>query len=78
MSKRCRTVQWCEGRIRNLLSKKQEITTYLAMSALTFDFEVRDLDEQHNLDIALENLLFRKIIIRDKNCDGHTSYSLAA
>ena len=75
---RTRTVSWCEGKILNLLSKKQEITTYLALSALTLDFEVRDLEEQHNLDIAISNLIFRKIIKRYKDDHNQTTYCMAA
>jgi hypothetical protein len=50
MSKRTRTVNWCEGKIIEVLSRKRVITTSLALSALVLK-NVRSIDEQHNLDI---------------------------
>jgi hypothetical protein len=35
-------------------------------------------EEQHNLDIALENLISQKQIIRGKDKDGFTTYKLVA
>jgi len=77
MSLRTRTIQWCEGKILSELSKRQEITTYLALSALVLK-EVRSIEEQHNLDIALQYLLSKKQIVQQKDHDGFTIYKLAA
>ena len=72
-----RTISWCEGKIISVLTRQREITTYLAMSAQVLR-NVRSIDEQHNLDIAIENLLSRKIIQKTKDRDGYTVFSLAA
>ena len=77
MSKKTRTVQWCEGRIIAELSKRQEIATYLALSANVLR-NVRTIDEQHNLDIASSNLISRKNIIQTKDQSGFTVYKLVA
>ena len=77
MSNRARTIQWCEGKIISELSKRQIITTYLALSANVLR-NVRTLDEQHNLDIALINLLSRRQIAKDKDKDGFTIFKLVA
>lgn len=76
MSKRTRTVNWCEQRIISELAKRSVITTYLALSASVLE-NVRSIDEQHNLDIALVHLLSRKEITQEKDSDGFTVYKLA-
>ena len=76
MSRRCRTVKWMEGRIINELGRKS-ITTYLAMSSLVLK-DVRSIEEQHNLDIAIINLISQGVIKRYKDNDGYTVFSLAA
>ena len=73
---RNRTINWMEGKIIQILSNNPIITTYLALSAMVLR-NVRSIDEQHNLDIAVCNLLSRKSIRRIKDKDGHTTYSLA-
>lgn len=73
---RIRTVSWCESKTISALSKGS-ITTELAMSAIVLR-NVQSLDEQHNLDIALENLISHKQIIREKDKDGFTTYKLVA
>ncbi len=73
---RIRTVQWCESKIIGALSRGP-ITTELAMSAIVLR-NVETLDEQHNLDIAIENLIVQKQIVRDKDKDGFTVYKMVA
>ena len=75
MSRRTRTVSWCEQRIISELAKRREITTSLALSALVLK-NVRSIDEQHNLDIALANLLSRKEILRENDSDSFTVFKL--
>ena len=77
MSKRSRSINWCEGKVVEILSKKCQITTYLALSANVLK-NVRSIDEQHNLDIALINLISHKQITKEKDQDGFTVYKLAA
>ena len=74
---RNRTVEWIESKITEVLSKNSTITTYLALSSLVLN-DVRSIEEQYRLDIAVVNLLSRKIIYRSKDSDGFTTYSLAA
>ena len=73
---RNRTINWCQNRIIHVLSK-QSLTTELALSALVLQ-NVRSIDEQHHLDIALANLISRKQIIPEKDSDGFTVFKLAA
>lgn len=77
MSQRTRTVQWCETRIIRELSVRHIITTYIALSACVLE-NVRSIDEQHNLDIALQHLLSDREITKEKDEDGCTVYKLAA
>ena len=70
-----RTISWLEGKIVQVLSRQQCIKSYLALSALVLR-DVRSIEEQHNLDIAVENLVSRKIIKRFKQ-DSMTNYKLA-
>jgi len=72
-----RTISWIESKITEVLAKNTTITTYLALSANVLQ-DVRSIQEQHNLDIAITNLISRKIIFRSKSGDGYTTYSLAA
>lgn len=76
MSKRTRTVNWMENKIIEVLSKKRVITTYLALSALVLQ-NVRNIEEQQNLDIALSYLLSRKEIQKEKDNHGFTVFKLA-
>jgi DNA-dependent RNA polymerase auxiliary subunit epsilon len=77
MSRRTRTIQWCEGKIVEVLSKKHLITTDLALSALVLK-NVRSINEQHNYDIALSYLLSRKTVKQEKDSDGFTVFRLVA
>ena len=77
MSMRTRTVSWMEGNIIKILSKKCQITTYLALSACVL-VNVRSIEEQQNLDIAVAHLISRRQITREKDQDGFTVYRLAA
>lgn len=72
---RNRTVNWCENKILEVLGR-HVVSTYLALSALTLE-NVRSIEEQVHLDIALENLLSRKRIKREK-IQGYTTYSIRA
>jgi len=74
---RNRTISWIEGKVAEVLSKNTTITTYLALSASVLQ-DVRSIEEQHSLDIAITNLISRKILFRGKSSDGYTTYSLAA
>jgi len=76
MSQRTRTIKYIEGKIIRELSKRQ-ITTYLALSACVLR-NVRSIDEQHNLDIALTNLFSKQEITKEKDHDGFIVYKLAA
>ena len=71
---RNRSIQWMETKIVQVLSKSV-IQSYLALSSLVLR-DVRSFEEQHNLDIAIQNLLSRKIIQRYKQ-DSMTNYRLA-
>jgi hypothetical protein len=73
---RIKSIKWCEDKIASILSK-QPITTELAMSAVVLK-NVQSLDEQHNLDIALANLISQKLIVRDKDIDGFTVFKMAS
>ena len=75
MSRRTRTINWMENKIIEVLSKKHIITTYLALSALVLK-NVRSIDEQHNLDIAVAHLLSRREITQEKDKDGFRVYRL--
>ena len=77
MSCRTRSIQWCENKIIRELSRRQPITTYLALSSVVLQ-NVQSIQEQHNLDIALTNLLCHKEIIQERDEDGFTTYKLAA
>ena len=65
---RSRTIQWYEGQILKNLAKEKSIV-------LT---EVRSIEEEHNFDIALVNLVSRRGVTRTKDEEGHESYNLAA
>ena len=72
-----RTVSWMEGKITEVLAKNPTITTYLALSAMVLE-DVRSIEEQQNLDIAITNLISRNIVYKSKSEDGFTVYSIAA
>ena len=76
MAKRTRTVNWMENKIVEVLSKRCQITTYLALSSCVLR-NVRTIEEQHNLDIALVNLLSRKEVKKEKDECGFTVFKLA-
>ncbi len=77
MAERTRTIKWCEGKIIEILSKRCQIITYLALSSCVLQ-NVRSIEEQHHLDIAVAHLLSRRQIIQEKDSDGFTVYRLAA
>ena len=76
MSQKTRTIKWIEGKIIEILSKRCQITTYLALSSCVLQ-NVRSIEEQHNLDIAVALLLSKKQIMQDKDQDGFTVYQAA-
>ena len=77
MSLKDRTTQWCESKILSVLSKHKKVITEMALSWNVLQ-GVRSINEQHNLDIAIANLLSNRQIIREKDCNNFTIYKLAA
>lgn len=77
MSTRNRTIHWCEGKILEELGRRSTITTNLALSAIVLR-NVRSIEEQHNLDVALTNLIAHKQVAVGKDADGFTVYRLSA
>jgi len=77
MSKRTRTVEYIESKIIKELSKKQAITTPLALTSSVLR-NIRSLEEDHNLDIAITNLLSKKLITKEKDKDGFIAFRLVA
>jgi hypothetical protein len=75
MAQKDRSVDWCAKKIVKVLTKKKQITTYLAMSACVLE-NVRSIEEQRNLDRALANLIIRGVLKRGKDKDGFTLYQL--
>ena len=75
MAQKDRSVDFCEKKIVKVLTKKKQITTYLAMSACVLE-NVRSIEEQRNLDRALANLIVRGVLKRGKDKDGFTLYRL--
>ena len=79
MSKRTRTIQWFEGKIMEVISKRAEVSTYLGLSALSVGEGIRNHDEQYHFDVALQKLIStKKQIKQQKDQDGFTIYKLAA
>ncbi len=75
---RNRTVGWMEGQILKVLTTEKVIKSYLSLSALILK-NVRSIEEQCNLDIAVENLKSQKVVKCSKdNEDGMSIYFLAA
>ena len=77
MAERTRTIKWIESRILKELSVRPAITTSLALSAIVLE-NVRNMEEDHNLDIAVQNLKSKMLIQVQKDKDGFTIYQLAA
>jgi hypothetical protein len=65
------------GKITEVLAKRGEITTYLALSALV-QKNVESLEQQHVFDTALQYLISRKQVLKLKDKDDFTVYKLAA
>lgn len=80
MSQRTRSVEWIEGRITSVLAKVKagKHPTTMALSAMTLNFEMRNLEEQHNFDLALFNLIREGSVIQFRDEKGFASYKLAA
>lgn len=80
MSRRARSVSWCEGRILEVLGKSApgKYPTYLALSAMTMNFEVRSIEEQHNFDYALYNLIRQGLVVKTQDQKGSNVVKLVA
>jgi len=80
MSQRTRTVQWCEGRILEVLSKAKStnLPTSLALCSMAMKFEIRNLTEQQNFDIALYSLIRKGVVVQDHDEKGFEVLRLAA
>ena len=80
MSQRTRTVQFIEGRILDVLgrTKKGKEPTSLALCAMAMKYEIRSIEEQHNYDLALYNLLKSGEVIQTPDEKGFVILKLAA
>ena len=74
---RNRSINWMQARILAILTRQSVVKSYLALSAVVLDFNVRSLEEQHSLDIAIEILLSKKMITRYRE-NGMTNFKLNA
>lgn len=80
MSIRTRSIGWIEGRIIEVLGKTKpgKEPTTLALSSMALNFEMRSIEEQHNYDEALMNLLRRGLVIQDRDEKCFKIFKLAA
>ena len=80
MSKRTRSVENIEGRILNVLCRVQQnkYPTNLSLSAMAMKYEVRSIEEQHNFDFALYNLIKQGLVVQEQDEDGFKVFRLAA
>lgn len=78
MALKNRTIQWCEAKIIEVLAKRKQVTTSLALCSNVLWDGVRSLTEQHNFDEALLKLLIRREVLQEKDKDGFTTFRLAA
>lgn len=76
MSNRTRTITWMEDKLLEVLTKRGIITTYLGLCYCVLH-DVRSIQEQHNLDMAVTNLLSQQKITKCKDEDGFAEYRLA-
>ena len=74
---RDRTVSWMECQILKVLTTEKVIKSYLSLSALVLR-NVRSIEEQHHLDIAVANLKSQRVVNCSKDIDGMSVYFLAA
>jgi len=75
MMHRTRTIKWCENRIVQVLSKKCQVVTYLALAAHVLE-NVQSLEEDRNCHRALTNLLSRGIVTQEITQDGFPVFRL--
>ncbi len=68
MSQRIKTIKYIEGKIIEKLAKNEE---------LHID-NLRSIEEIHNFEIALQLLLSKKEITKEKDEEGLTVYKLVA
>ncbi len=80
MSRRTRSVSWMEGRIVEVLSmvRQGKYPTSIALSGMSLNYEMRNLEEQHNFDLALYNLIHSGLVTQFNDEHGFISYKLAA
>jgi hypothetical protein len=71
-----RSIAWCQQKILLELDQKQEIRTYLALSALVLEKGVRSVQESRNLNVAITNLMIDGQIKRTKDQHGCIVYRL--
>jgi hypothetical protein len=74
--KRDRTVEWCQNQILRLLREQGEIKTYLALSMAVFPKGIKSVEESHNLNRAIANLVIQGLIQRTKDRGGFVVYRL--
>jgi len=67
MSIRTRSIQYYENQILKSLNSPTCITQ-----------EIRTIEEQHNYDVALQNLICNKEIVLQRNSDGINTYKIPA
>jgi len=77
MSEKSRTIEWCASRIMQELCKRRCIATEFALSAIVLR-NVRSIEEDTNLDIAIQRLKSKGVISVGKDADGFTVFQLAA
>jgi chaperonin cofactor prefoldin len=75
MKQRTRTTQWCEKKILQVLSKKCQVVTYLALAAHVLE-NVQSLEEDRNCHRALGNLLSRGVVRQERTEDKFALFRL--
>lgn len=80
MSRRTRSVENIEGRILDVLGrvKNNKYPTNLSLSAIAMKYELQSVEEQHNFDYALYNLLREGVVVQEQDEDGFKVFRLAA
>ncbi len=72
---RNRTVQWCENRVVQVLSKNRHIVTHLALEAQVLE-NVRSTQEDRNFHRALTHLLNTGMVKQEATQDGFALFRL--
>ena len=76
MSKKIRTIPWCEKKILEVLEEEKSITTHLDLTPKILVGGVRSLEEQRNMDKSVWKLVVRGLIKIDKDRHGFKIYRL--